>query len=101
MAIIRSHEDAHQFAIAVIAFSLGLYGYRAVAKGAVRGHRDATWRGLDRLVSGPEAGVYWPHLAVAYATGHGPIDSVRRSWFRSVIGLSWRVSAVAFIELRH
>lgn len=28
-AIIRSHEDAHLFAIAVIAFSLGLYGYRA------------------------------------------------------------------------
>src|SRR4029453_8619533 len=29
MAIIRSHEDAHLFAIAVIAFGLGLYGYRA------------------------------------------------------------------------
>jgi GNAT superfamily N-acetyltransferase len=29
MAIIRWHEDAHLFAIAVIAFSLGLYGYRA------------------------------------------------------------------------
>jgi uncharacterized membrane protein len=29
MAAIRRHEDAHLFAIAVIAFSLGLYGYRA------------------------------------------------------------------------
>jgi hypothetical protein len=29
MAIIRWHEDAHLFAIAVIAFSLGLYSYRA------------------------------------------------------------------------
>jgi hypothetical protein len=29
MAAIRWHEDAHLFAIAVIAFSLGLYGYRA------------------------------------------------------------------------
>jgi hypothetical protein len=29
MAIIRWHEDAHLFAIAVVAFSLGLYGYRA------------------------------------------------------------------------
>ena len=29
MAIIRWHEDAHLFAIAVIAFGLGLYGYRA------------------------------------------------------------------------
>ena len=29
MAIIRWREDAHLFAIAVIAFSLGLYGYRA------------------------------------------------------------------------
>ena len=29
MAAIRWHEDAHLFAIAVIAFGLGLYGYRA------------------------------------------------------------------------
>ena len=29
IAAIRWHEDAHLFAIAVIAFSLGLYGYRA------------------------------------------------------------------------
>jgi hypothetical protein len=29
MAIIRWHEDAHLFAIAVVAFSLGMYGYRA------------------------------------------------------------------------
>jgi hypothetical protein len=29
MAAIRWHEDAQLFAIAVIAFSLGLYGYRA------------------------------------------------------------------------
>ena len=29
MAAIRWHEDAHLFAIAIIAFSLGLYGYRA------------------------------------------------------------------------
>ena len=29
MAAIRWHEDAHLFAIAVIAFSLSLYGYRA------------------------------------------------------------------------
>ena len=29
MAAIRLHEDAHLFAIAAIAFSLGLYGYRA------------------------------------------------------------------------
>ena len=29
MAAIRWHEDAHLFAVAVIAFSLGLYGYRA------------------------------------------------------------------------
>ena len=29
MAAIRWHEDAHLFAIAVIAFSLGLHGYRA------------------------------------------------------------------------
>jgi hypothetical protein len=29
MAIIRWREDAHLFAIAVIAFALGLYGYRA------------------------------------------------------------------------
>ena len=29
MAIIRWREDAHLFAIAVIAFGLGLYGYRA------------------------------------------------------------------------
>jgi hypothetical protein len=29
MAAIRWHDDAHLFAIAVIAFSLGLYGYRA------------------------------------------------------------------------
>src|SRR5918994_4752664 len=29
MAIIRWREDAHLFAIAVMAFSLGLYGYRA------------------------------------------------------------------------
>jgi hypothetical protein len=29
MAIIRWHQDAHLFAIAVIAFSLGLYGYRS------------------------------------------------------------------------
>jgi hypothetical protein len=29
MAAIRWHEDAHLFAIAAIAFSLGLYGYRA------------------------------------------------------------------------
>jgi uncharacterized membrane protein len=29
MAAIRWHEDAHLFAIAVIAISLGLYGYRA------------------------------------------------------------------------
>jgi hypothetical protein len=29
MAAIRWHQDAHLFAIAVIAFSLGLYGYRA------------------------------------------------------------------------
>jgi hypothetical protein len=29
MAIIRWHEDAHLLAIAVIAFSLGLYGYQA------------------------------------------------------------------------
>jgi hypothetical protein len=47
--------------------------------------RDATRRGLDRLVSVPRGG-YWPHLAVAYATGQGPIDSVHRSWFRS---LAW------------
>jgi 2'-5' RNA ligase len=62
--------------------------------------REAVRRGLDRLVPVPEAGGYWPHLAVAYATGHGPIDSVCRSWFRSVAGLSWRVSTVAFVELR-
>jgi 2'-5' RNA ligase len=62
--------------------------------------RDATRRGLDRLVAVPEAGGYWPHLAVAYATGQGPIDSVRRSWFRSVAGLSRRVSTVAFVQLR-
>jgi hypothetical protein len=29
MAAIRWHEDAHLFAIALIAFGLGLYGYRA------------------------------------------------------------------------
>jgi len=29
MAAIRWHEDAHLFAIAVLAFGLGLYGYRA------------------------------------------------------------------------
>jgi hypothetical protein len=29
MAIIRWHEDAHLFAIAAVAFGLGLYGYRA------------------------------------------------------------------------
>jgi hypothetical protein len=29
MAAIRWHEDAHLFAIAVVAFGLGLYGYRA------------------------------------------------------------------------
>jgi len=29
MAAIRWHEDAYLFAIALIAFSLGLYGYRA------------------------------------------------------------------------
>jgi hypothetical protein len=29
MAVIRWRQDAHLFAIAVIAFSLGLYGYRA------------------------------------------------------------------------
>src|SRR6266511_4726624 len=29
MATIRWHEDAHLFAIAVVAFGLGLYGYRA------------------------------------------------------------------------
>jgi hypothetical protein len=45
-------------------------------------------------------GGYWPRLAVAYATGQGPIDSVHRSWFRSVAGLSWRVGTVAFVELR-
>jgi hypothetical protein len=29
MAIVRWHEDAHLLAIAVVAFGLGLYGYRA------------------------------------------------------------------------
>jgi hypothetical protein len=29
MTAIRWHEDAHLFAIGVIAFSLSLYGYRA------------------------------------------------------------------------
>jgi hypothetical protein len=29
MAIIRWHQDAHLFAVAVVAFGLGLYGYRA------------------------------------------------------------------------
>jgi hypothetical protein len=48
----------------------------------------------------PEAAGYWPHLAVAYATGQGPIESVQDSWFRPVAGLSWRVSTVAFVELR-
>jgi len=62
--------------------------------------RDATRRGVDCLVSVPEAEGYWPHLAVAYATGQGPIDSVHRSGFRSVAGLSWRVQTVAFVELR-
>jgi hypothetical protein len=62
--------------------------------------RDAVRRGLARLVSLPDVDGYWPHLAVAYATGQGPIDSVRRSWFRSVAGLSWRVGTVAFVELR-
>jgi hypothetical protein len=48
--------------------------------------RDTTRRGLACLVSLPGAEGYWPHLAVAYATGQGPIDSVRRSWFRPVAG---------------
>jgi hypothetical protein len=60
--------------------------------------RDATRRGLARLVSVPEAEGTWPHLAVAYATGQGRIDSVHRSWFRSLDGLSWRVRTVAFVE---
>ena len=32
--------------------------------------------------------------------GQGPIESVHRSWFRSVAELSWRVQTVAFVELR-
>ena len=39
MAIIRWREDAHLFAIAVIAFSLGLYGYRARRRHRPAGHR--------------------------------------------------------------
>jgi hypothetical protein len=62
--------------------------------------RDTDRRGLTRLMSLPEAEGYWPHLAVAYATGHGPIDSVCRSWFRSVAGLSWRVGTVASSNCR-
>ena len=61
--------------------------------------RDATRRGLDRLVSVPEAGATgrtWRFVR----TGQGPIDSVRRSWFPSVAGLSWPVGTVAFVELR-
>jgi hypothetical protein len=38
MAIIRWREDAHLFAIAVIAFSLGLYRYRPADAGALAGH---------------------------------------------------------------
>ncbi|GAA3102297.1 hypothetical protein JOF29_003378 [Kribbella aluminosa] len=37
MATIRWHEDAHLFAIALVAFGLGLYGYRA------RRRRRAGW----------------------------------------------------------
>ena len=44
MAAIRWHEDAHLFAIALIAFSLGLYGHRAR-----RRHRDCV-PGLDHGV---------------------------------------------------
>ena len=56
--------------------------------------------GLARLVSLPEVNGYWPHVAVAYATGQGRIESVHRSWFRSVTGLNWRVQTVAFVKLR-
>jgi hypothetical protein len=43
---------------------------------------------------------YWPHLAVAYATGAGHIASVDLSLLRLVTGLTWRVDAVASVELR-
>jgi hypothetical protein len=35
---------------------------------------------------------------MACATGNVPIDSVHRSGFCSVTGLSWRVQTVAFVE---
>jgi hypothetical protein len=56
--------------------------------------------GLARLVSLPEVNGYWPHVAVAYATGQGRIESLHRSWFRSVTGMNWRVQTVAFVKLR-
>jgi hypothetical protein len=60
--------------------------------------RDAVRRGLPRLLSLHDRDGYWPHLAMACATGNVPIDSVHRSGFCSVTGLSWRVQTVAFVE---
>ena len=61
---------------------------------------DATRRGAcsPGVITRGEG--YWPHVAVAYATGQGRIESVHRSWFRSVTGMNWRVQTVAFVKLR-
>jgi 2'-5' RNA ligase len=62
--------------------------------------RDAVRRGMARLGQMHSDESYWPHLALAYATGTGPIDSVDKSLFRPMTGLTWHVDTLTFVELR-
>jgi 2'-5' RNA ligase len=63
--------------------------------------QDGVRRGIASLIPlGEPPARYWPHLAVAYATGAGPIESVDPSPLRLVTGLTWHVDEVAVVELR-
>ena len=62
---------------------------------------DGVRRRIASLIPpGEPPAPYWPHLAVVYATGAGPTESVDPSPLRRLTGLTWHVDAVALIELR-
>jgi hypothetical protein len=62
--------------------------------------RDGFRRDMASLVPQYSSGSYWPYLALAYATGTRPIDSVDTTLLRPTTGVTWHVDTLTFVELR-
>jgi hypothetical protein len=81
IATIRWREDAHLFAIAVVAFGLGLYGYCARRRDRLYRH---TW-----CVTFVTVGVaQMPDTGSRACSSTAP--TVAREWPRSPCGVRWR-----------